>query len=416
MRTLAADLAELVALPTVASDGAALHAAASWLVRALTELGARARVATAAGRPVVLGERPGPPGAPTVLCYGHLDVVAPGPGWSSPPFRGTRRGGLMFGRGTADDKGPLLAQLHATAAPGPVAWKFVLDGGEEIGSPGLGGLLARLRPWLADVDAVLVCDTEAAPDGRPTLTHSLRGQLTVELGARGIGRALHAGRYGGAVPNPAQALAGLVASLHRRDGSIAVAGFAAARPIDRVPTRNVPAGNVPAGVATVAQRPAIVVNALCAGDCGPGPWHVIPATARAKINVRLVLDQRPDAVFAQLTAHLRARQPPGITLRLRRLVAVHPWAAAPDGPALRAMAGAVRDVWGAPPALVRSGGTIPAVALLARAAPRAELVLLGVTETGDNAHAPDEHVDLARLAATAATVTRFTHRLAGATR
>jgi acetylornithine deacetylase/succinyl-diaminopimelate desuccinylase-like protein len=431
---LAAQLAALVAIPSVSSPAPAreaLAAAARWLARRLAGLGAqRVTVRWLGGGPVVLAERRGPPGAPTVLGYGHFDVVAAGPrrAWSSPPFRAVRRDGVMFGRGTADDKGPVLAQLRAARDSTAVSWKFIYEGAEEIGSPGLAGLLPRLAGWLADVDAVLICDTEATSDGRPTITCSLRGQLTVELTTRGAGRPLHAGRYGGAVPNPAQALAHLVASLHRPDGRIAVHGLAddvrpvaplGAAELDRRLARLArpgwgEPGRRPAEQVTV--WPALVINALCAGDCGAGPWQAIPAGSRAKINIRLVPDQRPAVVFRQLAAHLAGLTPPGITVGLRRLLATRPWAATRlDGPATRAAAAAVREVWGRPPALVRSGGTVPAVPLLARALPRAEILLLGFTLPGDGAHTPDEHVELARLRAAADTITRLTERLAEGT-
>jgi acetylornithine deacetylase/succinyl-diaminopimelate desuccinylase-like protein len=430
---LAADLAALVAIPSVSSPAPArdaLAAAAGWLARRLAGLGAhRVAVRWVAGAPVVLAERRGPPGAPTVLAYGHFDVVAPGPrrSWSAPPFRAVRRDGVLFGRGAADDKGPVLAQLQAARDGAAVGWKFVYDGAEEIGSPGLTRLLPGLAGWLADVDAVLVCDTEATAGGRPTVTCSLRGQLTVELTTRGAGRPLHAGRYGGAVPNPAQALAHLVASLHRPDGRVAINGFVGdVRPVPPLGAAELDRRLAPLArpgwgepgrrpAEQVTGWPALVVTALCAGDCGAGPWHSIPAEARAKINVRLVPDQRPAVVFRQLAAHLARHAPPGITVGLRRLVGTRPWAAGSlDGPAARAAAAAVREVWGRAPALVRSGGTVPAVPLLARALPRAEILLLGFTLPGDGAHAPDEHVELARLRAAADTVTRFTERLAEA--
>src|SRR5262249_27873386 len=212
---------------------------------------------------------------------------------------------------------------------------------------------------------------------------------------RGAGRPRHAGRYGGAVPTPAQALAPLVAALQRPDGRVAVRGFADdVRPVPplgaaELDRRLAPLarpgwgepGRSPAEQVTV--WPALVVTALCAGDCRAGPWHTIPADARAKINVRLVPDQCPAAVFRQPAPHLAGHAPPGITVGLHRLAAARPWAATRlDGPAMRAAAAAVRDVWGRPPALVRSGGTVPAAPLLARALPRAEILLLGFTLPG----------------------------------
>jgi acetylornithine deacetylase/succinyl-diaminopimelate desuccinylase-like protein len=422
MTPLGDDLAALVAIASVRGDRPALAAAAGWLAARLRGLGAqRVAVRWAAGSPVVLARRHTSPGAPTVLAYGHFDVVPPGPrrAWSSPPFGALRRGTVLIGRGAADDKGPLLAQLRAAGASPQVNWRFVYDGGEESGSPGLATLVRRRPGWFAGVDAILVCDTEATEDGRPTLTCSLRGQLSVELTARAGGRPLHPGRYGGAVPDPARALARLVASLHRPDGSVAIRGFtAAARPMGTLGAAELerrlaafahPGWGQPGTAAEqVTVLPAIVVTALRAGD-----GHAIPADASATIDVRLVPGQSPATAAAQLAAHLGRHTPPGITLGLRRGSATEPWAATgTGGPAVRAATRAVREVWGRPPALVRSGGTVSAVPLLAGAAPRAEVVLLGCTLPGDGAHAPDEHTDLVRLRATARTLTRLVRHYA----
>lgn len=391
MSTLAGDLATLQRMPTVsaaATAGPALRGAAAWLAGQLDALGARRIPLPANGSaPFVAAERPGAPGAPMVLIYGHYDVVAAGPpgSWRVPPYAAIRRGRTLWGRGASDDKGPVVAGLHAvrrlSAAGRRVCLKFLYEGEEEIGSPHLAGTLAALRGWLRDVDAVLICDTESDVDGRPTLTHALRGQLSADLTATGSGRALHAGRYGGAVPNPAQALAMLVASLHHPDGRVAVAGFHDA-----------------VHAAPFTARPAVVVDALCAGECRPGPWHVIPATATAKLNLRLVPGQHPARVERLLRAHLAARRPTGIRLRLDVLTRVEPWQLNDfSHPAVRAAVAAVRRTWGAPPTLTRSGGTIPAVSLLSAVIPRAALLLLGFARHGENAHARDEHVDLDRL-------------------
>lgn len=411
---LATELAELVGLPTVAGADVVLGRAADLLARRSAAAGlAVVPAPRGAGPPLVLAERAGAPGAPTVLLYGHYDVVPPGPGWSGPPFVARRRGDRLRGRGAVDDKGPLLACLHALDRLGTtgsrVGIKVLFEGEEEVGSPHLPDLLARLGHWLHDVDVVLVCDTEATSSGVPTLTCSLRGQLTVELAVTGAGRALHAGRYGGAVPNPAQALAALLASLHRPDGSVAVAGFySAVRAVagevgdheDRLRPVASRGWGEPGRSATdrTTVRPAVVVNTLCAGRCAPGPWHVIPASATATVNIRLVPDQLPGQVRRLLAGHLARRLLPGVRLRLRPLVQVRPWTSRPgDGWAMRRATVAVRAAWGVDPVRVRSGGTVPVVPLLAAAAPRAACVLLGFGLPSENAHGPDEHVDLRRL-------------------
>jgi acetylornithine deacetylase/succinyl-diaminopimelate desuccinylase-like protein len=339
-----------------------------------------------------------------------------------------RSGHTLWGRGASDDKGPVVAGLHAvrtlSATGRRVNLKFLYEGEEEIGSPTLPRNLGHLGGWLRDVDVVLVCDTEADAAGHPTLTCGLRGELTAELTVTGAGRTLHAGRFGGAVPNPAQALAMMIASLHHGDGRVAVAGFYdGIRATLRLPVADHEARLAPVAsnkwgepgrtpTERVTTRPAVVVNALCTGGCRPGPWHVIPATAAAKLNLRLVPGQRPARIERLLGDHLAARLPAGTRMRLDPQVHVEPWWLTDlTHPGLRAAVAAVRRTWGAPPTLIRSGGTIPAVSLLARAIPRAAPVLLGMALPSDNAHGVDEHVDLDRMRRAAGTIAELVNQL-----
>ncbi|HEU5473655.1 MAG TPA: M20/M25/M40 family metallo-hydrolase [Actinophytocola sp.] len=431
---LAGDLAELQRLPTVsAGRGAepALRRASAWLATQLAGLGATLVPLPANGSaPVVTAQRRGLPGAPTVLIYGHYDVVPAGPpgSWSVPPYAAVRIGRTLWGRGTSDDKGPVVAGLHAvrelSAAGRRVNLKFLYEGEEEIGSPNLPRTLRSLRAWLRDVDLVLVCDTEADVTGHPALTCSLRGELTARLTVTGSGRPLHAGRFGGAAPNPAQALAMLVAALHHPDGRVTVPGFyhgiRAPRPI-RVADHEARLAAVahdgwgePGRTPTqrVTTRPAVVVTALCSGGCRPGPGHVIPARASALLNIRLVPDQHPARIGRLVAEHLAALAPAGTRLEFEPLVLVEPWALdSLTHPGVRAAAAAVRRTWGAPPTLIRSGGSIPAVSLLAKAIPAAAVVPLGFARHGENAHSVDEHVDLDRMHRAAHTIADLVNRL-----
>lgn len=377
------DLAAFQRIPSISSCAPAVRRAASWLADRLTSLDAR-RIPLPG--PVVAAERRA--GAPTVLFYGHFDVVPAGSGWSVPPFSAVRTDGILWGRGVSDDKGPLVAGLHAVrnlnAAGRRVTLKFLYEGEEEIGSPTFPATLRRLGRWLSDVDIIIVCDTVATATGHPTLTRSLRGGLTVSLTATGVGRALHAGRYGGAVPDPARILARAIASLHTPDGRIAINGLA-------TPCTN-----------PVTTCPAITVTAL---NTPPGPAHTIPATATATLDIRLPPGQNPAEAEHLLAAHLN-------TVTLRTTARVDPWQLTDlTHPGIRIAREAVRQVWGRAPTIVRSGGSIAAVPLLARAAPNAAILLLGFTLPTDNAHSPNEHTGLNRLTRTAQTLTTLLNRL-----
>ncbi|RSM87878.1 peptidase M20 [Kibdelosporangium aridum] len=424
MTSLVDDLAALQRIPTVSSSEAALRRAEIWLERRLASLGVR-RIPLPG--PIVVAERKGDPTAPTVLVYGHYDVVATGPRdrWSVPPFSAVRTGQTLWGRGASDDKGPVVAGLHAvaklTAIGRRVNLKFLYDGEEEVGSPTLSRSLGCLRAWLSDVDAVVICDTDSTMAGRPTLTCSLRGGLTLDLTATGVGRTLHPGRYGGAVPNPAQALAMVLASLHRRDGRVAVPGFyegihppspvttvdheARLAPVAR------PGWGEPGRTATerVTTRPAIMVTSLCTT---PAAAHAIPAAAAAKLDVRLVPGQRPGQIAGMLASHLTANCPPGIRLDVQPFIRSEPWQLVDvRHPMLRVARESVQATWGIEPALVRSGGSIPAVPLLARVTPKAAVLLLGFTLPSDGAHSVDEHVDLRRMERAAQTLADLINRV-----
>jgi acetylornithine deacetylase/succinyl-diaminopimelate desuccinylase-like protein len=418
--------------PSISTQNIGIGEMAELCRAMLDDVGAQGRIIPiAGGNPVVFGQIDGP--SKRILnIYNHYDVQPPEPLelWNSDPFAAEVRDGRIWARGVGDNKGHLVARLCAVDAwrkvrgDLPLTIRFIYEGEEEIGSPTLPRTLRSLRGWLRDVDVVLVCDTEADAAGHPALTCALRGELTAELTVTASGRALHAGRFGGAVPNPAQALAALVASLHHRDGSVAVPGFydgiRTPRPIRVADHEARLAGLAHDGwgepgrtpTERVTTRPVVVVNSLCAGGCRPGPGHVIPARASAKLNIRLVPDQRPARIERLLAEHLDALAPPGIRLALDPLVRVEPWSLGDlTHPGVRAAAAAVRRTWGASPTLIRSGGSIPAVSLLARAIPEAAVVPLGFARHGENAHSVDEHVDLDRMHRAAHTIADLVNRL-----
>lgn len=419
-------LGELLAFPTVSAQPrhrADIGAAAHWLARHLATIGLhRARVLPGehGGAPSVYGEWLLAPGKPTLLLYGHYDVQLAEPlaQWRTPPFEATISGDYLYARGASDDKGQLFIQLKAIesllTATGrlPLNVKVWLEGEEEIGSPNLEAFLAR-RGELLRADAVLVSDTEMPSPGRPAIVYGLRGNLACTLEVCGPSRELHAGRYGGAVLSPLQALCRIIAGLHDSRGRVAVPGFyRQVRPVsqdERTQLRRdgpsdrqllaglgLRSGWGEAGYTARERstiRPALTVSGLSGGYGGPGGKAVIPERARAQLDLRLVPDQDPDRIAWLLRRHLAAVTPPAVRSRLTIGGGSRPVLIARDHPAMVAAARAVERTWGVPPVFVRSGGSIPLVEGLQR---RLGLtaVLLGFGLPDDAIHAANERIHL----------------------
>lgn len=430
-------LVELLSYETVSADpasGPAFGRCAAWLASRLRACGCRVVLGGSRARPLVVGRLVGRGGLwagcrpPHVVLYAHYDVVPVRPlgQWRQHPFRPIVAGGSVWARGAADNKGPLLAQLHAVAALVATGGArpdltILLDGEEEIGSPSLAAALRRLD--IPPVDAIVVADTRMAADGRPALTTSLRGSVNLVVSVHGAPTDLHSGAFGGAVENPAHALAEAIASLHDDAGRIAVAGLAGlAGPAG-------PSGGPPSGCCgaewTAAEvafaragggavgrgrgepgwtplqratlRPALNVIGLGAGHLGAGARNAIPAVAVAHLNARLVGDQTPGAVTAALARHLSRRGSPGVRTVVERPRPGSPPVTVDRASAPYRLAGAaLAQAWGRPVAHLPSGGSIPAVALLQREL-RAPLALMGFARHDDGLHAPNERFGLDRL-------------------
>ncbi|MGD0699125.1 MAG: M20/M25/M40 family metallo-hydrolase [Trebonia sp.] len=438
-------LRRLVALPTVSSParpGGAVDRAAELLRRELDRIGMdRSLVLRDAGAPSVWGEWRRAPGRPVLLFYGHFDVQPAGAraGWRRPPFGGEISGGRIHGRGASDNKGPLVAQLAGLedwlAATGrlPVNVRVWLEAEEEAGSPHLGRLLDRYGHLLR-ADGLAVSDsTRLAAGDRPTLTTGLRGLVDLRLRVAGPGRALHSGQLGGEVLDPALVLTRMVSSLWDRRGRIAVPGFY--RQV-RLPTRRDrtrlasarPGLEALAATAAVGPaellgewgwepgerstvRPSLTVTGLSAGRTDAGAVNAIATSASARINIRLVPDQRPAEVVALVTRHLRAVAPPRVNYRLEVLASADPVLVPADHPLVSAAARALRATWGQAPAYVRSGGTIPVVAELYRRY-RMPAALWGLSRPADRVHSGDESFALADLHRGSEVVARFLQELA----
>lgn len=433
-------LARLLAIPSVSSDPARrgdARRAADFLVAHLRRLGFDgARAVDTSSNPLVLAEWLHAPGRPTLLLYGHYDVQPAGGRWRSPPFRPVLRAGRVFARGASDDKGQLWCHLSALdaclASSGrlPVNVRVILDGDEETGSGPLLRYVARHAASLR-ADAALMSDTRMFAPDRPALIVGLRGGLGLNVTALGPPRDLHSGHFGGAVANPAQALAGILASLHDRRGRIAVPGL-----YDQVRRRTpeqrqrlnrlgVPEARilqdagVPRGAGELGftayerltTRPALIIQRLAAGAPGRAPHSVIPASASAQLRFRLVPDQSAAEVERLVRDHLARLTPPGVRLHVETFMRAEPALIHPRHPAMLAARRALRRTFGSPVRLLRSGGSIPVVESFQREL-HIPTVLMGFALAEDNAHGPDESFGLDRLAKGAEASIRFLHLLA----
>ncbi len=405
------------ALPEHAPD---LRRAAAWLEERLRGMGLRARIIEDGAHPVVYGEWLGAPGRPTLLCYGHYDVQPPDPlgEWTSPPFEPTLRGEDLYARGASDDKGQVMIQLCAVeawlraAGRLPLNVKFFVEGEEELGSPRVTGLIPRYRRLLR-ADASLVCDGMFFAPEVPALVTGLRGLVYVEVEARGASRDLHSGQYGGAAPNPLEALCRIIAGLRDRRGRVALPRFYARvqppSPLEREAWRELPfeesayLADLGIDVApgeegfTILERrwarPTLEVHGIVGGFAGPGPKTVIPARATAKVSMRLVPSQRPQGVVRALTRKVQRLTPPGIRTEVRVLSMADPVLVSPEEPAVRAAVRALEEVFGRPPVFMREGGSVPVVAGFVNVL-RAPAVLMGFGLPDDRLHAPNEKFHL----------------------
>jgi acetylornithine deacetylase/succinyl-diaminopimelate desuccinylase-like protein len=373
------------------------------------------------GNPLVYGEWLGAPGKPTILFYGHYDVQPPDPldEWKSAPFEPEVRGDDIFARGACDDKAQVLIQINAVKALMamhgrlPVNVKFLLEGEEETGGEHIEAYV-KTRPPKLKADAAIICDTEMFAPELPTICVGLRGMVYYEIFAEGANHDLHSGVYGGAAPNPIQALAEILCSLKDRDGRIRIPGFydrvvppsqkerdAWARlPFDEREYTEKEMGarelvgepNVPL-FERVWARPTLEVHGIRGGFTGEGAKTVIPARAVAKVSTRLVADQRVDEAIAQFTAAVMAAAPRGVRIEVKPLHSGAPSLTDPDNPFIRSAAAALKEAWGKETVYIRSGGSIPIVGVFDRYL-GIPSVMMGFGLPDDNLHAPNEKFHL----------------------
>lgn len=417
------ELFELIRIPSISAEAERkpdMRRCAEWLAAALAKAGAdRAEVFATEGNPVVYAEKMVDPKARTVLVYGHYDVmpVDPRGEWRTDPFEPVVRDGRIWARGADDDKGQLW--MHAKAfeamcATGslPCNVKFMLEGEEEIGSPSLYGFCREHRELLK-ADIILVSDTSMLSMETPSITCGLRGLAYMEVEVEGPNKDLHSGLFGGAVANPANVLARLVAGLVDDEGRITIPGFYddvrqltddERRDFNRAPfdledykrALDIDEVEGEAGYSTLERtgvRPSLDVNGIWGGYIGEGTKTVIPAKASAKISMRLVPNQDYRKISELFERHFRAMAPKSVKVSVKALHGGMPYVAPTDMPAYKAAARAVETTFGKRPLPFYSGGSIPIISGF-ESILGIKSLLIGFGLSEDAIHSPNESYGL----------------------
>lgn len=414
-----AELFDFLRMPSVSANSEHkedVRRTSVWLAEKMKEAGLEVSQHDTAGHPVVLGEwRKAGAGVPTVLIYGHYDVQPPEPLdlWTTPPFEPVVRDGRIYARGSVDDKGQLYLHIKSIEAhlrvngSLPVNVIVLAEGEEEIGSANLMPFVEQQRERLK-CDAIIISDTTMAAPGMPTIGASLRGLAYFEIHVQGSRGDLHSGSYGGAVLNPATALAHIIASFHDENWHIAIDGFyddVDAAPEFRESIKRVPVEDQSflddtgspslvgeKGYTTLERiwlRPTCEVNGLLSGYTGEGSKTVLPAKAMAKVSFRLVPNQKPQRIHELLQKHVEKVTPAGVTARVVEMHGGNPWRAKIQGPLYEAAARALEEAFGDKIVYAGEGGSIPIVSEFEKIL-GAPVLLMGFGLPGENAHAPDE--------------------------
>ncbi len=419
-----AELGPFLAIPSVSAlpaHAADVRRCAEWLGDEMRRVGLEnVKVIETPGNPIVYADWLHAPDAPTILFYGHYDVqpVDPVELWESPPFEATVRDGEIYARGAADDKGQVFMHLKAIEAHIqktsrlPVNIRLIVEGDEEVGSAHLDAFIRDNKAMLA-ADVVVISDSAMFDRGVPSICYSLRGLVYFQIDVRGTTGDLHSGVFGGAVANPAMVLAQVLAQMKDRSGHIRIPGFYDdVLPLseeERAAWQTLPFNEKKyrkdlgapklfgepgySVLERVWARPTFEVNGLLAGFTGEGAKTVIPATAMAKVSMRLVPNQDPDRIAALFEAYLRKVTPKTVDLTVTRMHGGKPWITGYDNAFVQAAGRAIEQGFGKSPVFCREGGSIPVVSTFKEQL-GLPAVLFGVGLPDENAHAPNERLDL----------------------
>jgi acetylornithine deacetylase/succinyl-diaminopimelate desuccinylase-like protein len=413
------DLFTLLSFPSVSAKSEHkkdLKACADWLRVYLARIGFKARVCPTGGHPLVYAEYIIDKDLPTVLYYGHYDVqpVEPLELWKSPPFKPQVRGGYIYARGSADDKGQFFAHVKGLEAiikstgTLPINAKFLIEGEEEVHSENLPKFIKKNKKML-QADIVVISDTAQFSKDQPAVTFGLRGIAAVEVFVYGPNRDIHSGSFGGAVPNPVNVLCSMVGRLHDKNGRVAIPGFyAGVKPVsawERRQCKRLPHSDTAyrkelglsglqgeKGYTTLERtgsRPTCDVNGITGGYQGEGHKTIIPAMASCKITLRLVPNQDPMDVCNKIEKYLNKIAPKTVRVEVRKAGGAKGVVVPTDGPWLAAAARAIKTGFGKDPVFMKEGGSIPIVGDFKEIL-GLDTLLIGFALATDNVHSPNE--------------------------
>ena len=414
------ELIDLLKVPSVSADPAFskdVHRAAELLASRLTEIGIdKVEICPTAGYPIVYGEKIVDEKLPTVLVYGHYDVQPADPIelWDSPPFEPVIKDGKIYARGACDDKGQMYMHVKAVElmlkTDGlPCNVKFMIEGEEEVGSDNL-GLFVKANKERLKADLVLISDTGMIANDVPSITVGLRGLSYIQVEVTGPKRDLHSGLYGGAVGNPINVLCDMIASLMDENKRITIPGFydgvievsaeeraqMAKAPFNEqayCDELDMKATQGEAGYSTLERatiRPTLDVNGIWGGYTGEGAKTVLPSKAYAKISCRLVPGQDPDRITKLLVDHIESIAPESVKVKVKPHHGGQPYLTPIDFPGYQAAHKAMETTFGKAPIPMRSGGSIPIVAMFEEEL-GLKSVLMGFGLDSDAIHSPNEH-------------------------
>ncbi|HEV2315853.1 MAG TPA: dipeptidase [Candidatus Acidoferrales bacterium] len=418
------ELKDFLRIPSVSTKSEHkpdINRAAQWVADRLHGAGfSKVDIIPTKMHPLVVAESLEAPGKPTILFYGHYDVQPAEPLelWTSPPFDPTVRGGNLYGRGTADDKGQVHIHLKALEALQksegklPLNVKVIIEGEEEVGSVNLWDFVTKNKDRLK-ADALVVSDTSMLARGVPSITYGLRGLNYYQIEITGPSQDLHSGVFGGAVPNPITILAEMIAKLHDKNFHVTVPGFyddvatlsaKERKTLNALPwkesefrkTVGAPGLSGEKGFTNVERlwcRPTLELNGIWGGYTGEGSKTVIPSKAFAKISTRLVPNQNPAKIAKQVERHIRALLPKTVHCKFEVLSMGKPWVASYTHPIFQKAIHALEKGFGKKAVFIREGGSIPFVTQMHDTF-KVPCVLLGFGLPDENAHAPDEHISL----------------------
>jgi acetylornithine deacetylase/succinyl-diaminopimelate desuccinylase-like protein len=434
------DLLRIPSVSTLPEHRKDVERAADFVATEMKRIGLEhVEVIQTAGHPLVYADWLHAAGKPTVLCYAHYDVQPPDPldEWKTPPFEPTERNQNLYARGAVDDKGQLWMHVKALEAlfkagngKLPLNVRFIIEGEEEVGGEAIAKFVREHSDRLK-ADFALVSDTEMFAPDLPTLCVGLRGMVYTELEAVGAMTDLHSGMYGGAAPNPLEALSRIITKLKDDGGKILIPGFYdrvlkpdaaelkawSSLPFDEEEYRKKEVGSKELtgekGFNVMERtwaRPTLEVHGMPGGFIGAGGKTVIPARAAAKVSMRLVPDQRPDEIFKLYSDFVKTLVPRGIELKIKQFSVADPIVIKTDNKYVQASTAAMKEVFNKDTVYIRSGGSIPIVADFEKFL-KIPSVMMGFGLPDDNLHAPNEKFHIPNFYRGIESIIRFFQKL-----